>query len=128
MSVTLLLDEHLDPKLAEILQTLGIEAISMQEWLDGHYLGHPDDEILMAAAVERLTLVSYDVHSIPQFLKRLGAAGIDHNGVIFVSKKTLRSNSVYALARAIENLMAELGDVDWRNRMVFLGGSLWPSR
>jgi predicted nuclease of predicted toxin-antitoxin system len=120
MSVTLLLDEHMDLKLADILRRRGLEAVSMQDWLGGRYVGHPDDEILKTAAGEGLTLISYDVHSIPDVLQGLAEERIDHSGVILVSERTVKQNALSALARAIENLVSELGDVDWRNRALFL--------
>lgn len=120
MSLNLLLDEHIDPKLVQLLGQCGIEAVSMQEWRSGHYVGHPDHEILISTASEGLTLLSYDVHSIPELLDRLAEEEIIHGGIILVSERTIKQNALSALARALENLVSDLGDVDWRNRLVFL--------
>ncbi len=92
----------------------------MQEWRSGRYVGHPDHEILISTASEGLTLLSYDVHSIPELLARLAEEEIIHGGIILVSERTITQNALSALARALETLVNELGDVDWRNRMVFL--------
>jgi len=70
--------------------------------------------------VTRGTLLSYDAHSIPELLDRLAEEEIIHGGIILVSERASEQNALSALARALENLVNELGDVDWRNRMVFL--------
>ena len=120
MPLKLLLDEHIDPKLVQLLGQRGIEAVSMQEWRSGHYVGHPDHEILISMASEGLTLLSYDVHSMPELLDRLAEEEVTHGGIILVSERTIKQNALSALALALENLVNELGDVDWHNRMVFL--------
>jgi predicted nuclease of predicted toxin-antitoxin system len=120
MRPAFLLDENVDPRLAGLLARDGVDAISLCQWQNGGYVSSPDREILLAAELEGRVLITHDVSSIPSVLEDLGAAGINHAGVVFVSWKTLESRSISSLARALENLVNELGDVDWRNRMVFL--------
>lgn len=115
-----MLDEHLDPRLSGLLRQRGVDAISIHQWWGGRYRSRPDAEILLAAEAEGRILITYDVGTVPSLLADLGAAGTGHAGVGLVSSKTFDSRSISALTRAIENLISELGDVDWRNRLVFL--------
>ena len=71
MAVHFLLDEQMEPTLAGMLRQRGIDALSMQEWHGGSYLHRPDEEILAGAEADGLTLISYDVHTIPPLLRRL---------------------------------------------------------
>ena len=120
MPLAFLLDEHLDPRIAELFQQRGLDAFSIHHWQGGRFLSKPDREILLAAEVEGRVLITRDVGSVPSLLEDLGASGADHAGVVLISSKTFESRSISALARAIENVVSELGDVDWRNRLVFL--------
>ncbi len=120
MAVRFLLDEQMDPTLAGILRQRGIDAVSMQEWHGGSYLHRPDEEILAVAEADGLTLITYDVHTIPPLLGRLAESETAHAGVVLISFRTIESQAIATLARAIERLVSDLGEMDWRNRVVFL--------
>lgn len=57
------------------------------DWLDGHFIGASDEEILKEAARQSMTLLSFDLKTIPPLLRTWGERGVDHGGVIFVDNK-----------------------------------------
>jgi hypothetical protein len=67
----LLLDEHLSPVIAASLRRRDrkIVVFSMAEWEDTNFLGQEDAACLRQAAVQKLTLVTYDRRTIPPLLK-----------------------------------------------------------
>jgi hypothetical protein len=118
----LLLDEHLSPKIATGLQRMGIAITvhSMNEWNGGRFLGRTDHECLAEAARQGLTLVTYDVRSIPRFLKGWRDQGLSHAGVIYVDQRTIRSGDIGALVQGLARLIREFSVIDWTNRQEFL--------
>jgi hypothetical protein len=118
----LLLDEHVSPRLADELprHRSRLELIALQDFENGAYLGAPDAEMLQAADAHQLTLVTYDVRTIPSLLRTWAETGVRHNGVIFVNRKSIDPADIGALVRALCDLFDALGDVDWTDRVVFL--------
>jgi len=118
----LLLDEHLSPDIAEGLRrkckNLAIHGLA--EWEGGRFLGLSDDAILEEAAIQKLTLVTYDLKTIPPLLKTWIEAGHDHAGVIFVDNKTIPSSDRGGLIRALQKLNEDAGQGDWTNQVGFL--------
>lgn len=92
----------------------------MQEWQGGDYLSKPDEEILAAAEHDGLTLLSYDVHSIPALLERFSQAGSPHAGVVLISSRAIDPRAIAEIALGLERLVLDLGDFDWRNQVLFL--------
>jgi hypothetical protein len=82
----LLLDEHISTQVAKGLRRRApsLEIHYMAEWEDGRLLGQDDHDCLREAAVQCLTLVTYDRRTIPPLLKTWAEAGRTHGGVIFV--------------------------------------------
>ena len=120
MPAAFLLDAHLDPVLARLLRERGIEAIAMQQWQDGDYLTKSDQEMLAAAERDGLTLLSYDVHSLPALLVRFAETGTPHAGVVLISARTVDPRAIAEIALGIERLVSQMGDFDWRNQVLFL--------
>ena len=118
----LLLDEHLSPKIAAGLRRLNLSVVvySMNEWKGGAFLGRTDAECLTQAARERLTLVTYDRRTIPTLLKSWREQGRSHGGIIYVDEKTIPSDDIGSLVRAIAQLIREFGEVEWTDRQAFL--------
>jgi hypothetical protein len=118
----LLLDEHLSPAIAEGLHrkcnTLTVHGLA--EWEGGRFLGLTDETILEAAAVQKLTLVTYDLKTIPPLLKTWMEAGHAHGGVVFVDNKTIPSPDLGGLIRALQKLSQDTAKWDWKNRVCFL--------
>ena len=120
--MNLLLDEHLSPKLVDIVRGLdpGLDIESLHRWRSGAFVNRPDEAILRAAAEDGRTLVTFDVRTIPALLAEFAVAGERHGGVIFVSIKSYPQNDFKGLAHAIVSLAERTGDDDWTDRVVFL--------
>jgi hypothetical protein len=120
--LSFLLDEHISPDVATGLRQRekGLCVISLAEWQEGRFLGQPDDFLLKAANVQKLTLVTYDRRTIPPLLKMLAEAGQNHGGVIFVDEKTIPASDLGGLVRALKELFQESVKWDWTNRICFL--------
>jgi hypothetical protein len=118
----LLLDEHLAPDIAQAARKLsrGIRIVSIHDWLDGHFAGVPDAEILREAVRQRSPLVTFDLKTIPLLLRSWADQGTDHGGVVFVDEKTVAQNDVGGIAKALSELWKLQGNLDWTNRVFFL--------
>jgi len=118
----LLLDEHISPKVARGLRHHNPDIVvwHMNEWEQGAILGQPDSFCLQAAALQNLTLVTYDCKTIPPLLKIWAEEGRSHAGIIFVDEETVAPGNIGALVRALIELFKETGNWDWTNRVLFL--------
>jgi hypothetical protein len=120
MPARLLLDAHLSRALAEMLRRQGIDTLDLQEWRGGLLLEESDKEILRVAMVDGRILLTRDVSTIPVALRELARLNIDHAGVICISSKTFAQGAIGPIVDAIEALLTDMADVDWRNLMLFL--------
>ncbi len=121
--LSFLLDENISPIVAEAVKKKRpeIEIISLFYWQKGQLLGHGDELILIAAHEANLTLVTYDLRTIPQILVEWGQAGIPHAGVIFIDDRSIASNNFGQLMRSLIWLWDNYySDDNWQNRLVFL--------
>ncbi len=118
----LLLDEHVPPAVATGLARLNsrIEVHALRSWRGGGMLGEPDERILTEAAKAGLTLVTYDLDTLPRLLGEFARGGHSHGGVIFISQRQIRSSDVGGLVRALAALVNESGNWDWTGRVAFL--------
>lgn len=118
----LLLDEHLTPDIVPAARKLNrrVRIISIHDWVDGHFVGIPDPEILREAARQKKTLVTFDLKSIHLLLRSWAEQGTDHGGVVFVDEKTFSQNDIGGIARALAELWKLQGDLDWTNHVFFL--------
>jgi hypothetical protein len=118
----LLLDEHISPDLANGLRrrNRAPEVRYMVEWERGRFLGQDDRACLLEAAIQRLTLVTYDRRTIPPLLKIWAEEERTHGGVIFVDEKTISPADIGGLVWALTSLARETGSWDWTNRIYFL--------
>ena len=118
----LLLDEHISPTVADGLRRRErlLVVSYMAEWENGEFLGQQDFACLQQAAVQRLTLVTYDRRTIPPLLKSWAEEGRKHGGVIFVDEKTIPPSDLGGLVRALSNLSRKTAKWDWTNRICFL--------
>ena len=117
-----LLDEHVSPEVADGLRRRNRSLLvhCMAEWENGNFLGQEDSACLLAAATQRLTLVTYDRRTIPPLLKTWAEAGRNHGGVIFVDEKTISPADIGGLMRALIHMFKETGRWDWTDRVCFL--------
>jgi hypothetical protein len=118
----LLLDEHISPGVAASLRRRDRKVVvfGMAEWEDGNFLGQEDAACLRQAAVQKLTLVTYDRRTIPPLLKDWAEAGRQHAGVIFVDEKTISQADIGGLVQSLGVLLKEARDWDWTDRVCFL--------
>ncbi len=118
----LLLDEHISPVIAHQLKAKNpnLEVVGLSEWENGIHLGRPDDELLLLAREQHLTLVTYDRRTITPLLKDWAEAGTVHAGVIFVDEKTIAPNDFGSLVRSLEALWQAYGDQIWIDWVFFL--------
>jgi hypothetical protein len=125
----LLLDEHVSPAIASRLaiRRPELKVTTMQSWERGAYLSAPDDVLLRAYAAE-LTLVTYDLRTIPILLKQWSEEETPHGGVIFVDTKTIAPNDLGGLVRALVQLCDAHGSAKWRDRVVYLTRAGRPER
>ncbi len=120
--LTLLLDEHISPDVAEGFgrRQKKLSILCLAEWEGGQFLGTPDELILEAAAAQKLTLVTYDRKTFPPLLKVWVETGRDHGGVIFVDEKTITSSDIGGLVRALQEFANAHSDTDMANAVFFL--------
>ncbi|MHB8744180.1 MAG: hypothetical protein ACYC9L_13780 [Sulfuricaulis sp.] len=83
-------------------------------------MGLSDEAILEEAIAQELTLVTYDLKTIPPLLKTWIEAGHDHGGVIFVDNKTIPSSDRGGLIRTLQKIAENSGQGDWTNQVCFL--------
>jgi hypothetical protein len=118
----LLLDEHISPDVAGGLRRRDRQVIvwGMAEWENGNFLGQEDSACLREAAVQNLTLVTYDRRTIPPLLKNWAEEARQHGGVIFVDEKTISQADIGGLIQSLDKLVKEARDLDWTDRIYFL--------
>jgi hypothetical protein len=118
----LLLDEHIPPAVAAGLKRRipSIEVHALRNWQGGAFLGEPDDAILTEAAVLGLTIVTYDMDTIPKALYERMRAGLSHGGAVLIPQKQIRSSDVGGLVWALSELYRREGKADWTGRVDFL--------
>jgi hypothetical protein len=118
----LLLDEHISPDVATGMRRRNRTLIvrSLVEWEGGNFLGQDDAACLREAAVQRLTLVTYDRRTIQPLLKTWAEEGRHHAGVIFVDEKSLSPADIGGLVRALTAVAKESAHWDWTDRICFL--------
>lgn len=120
--LSLLLDEHISPRVAEQLRQKcpKMPVQGLQTWEQGRYLQVEDGLLLNLANQQGLTLVTYDLRTIPALLADFAEQGRGHAGVIFIDQRTIAPNNFGLLVRSLLFLWQAEQDGDWQNRAVFL--------
>jgi hypothetical protein len=118
----ILLDEHISPRVARqvLRRNSQVPIISISGWENGVHLSDTDEEVLLSANKQGLTLVTYDKRSIVPLLKSWAEQGIDHGGVVFIDQHTLAADDFGGLVRALCELWEAESRRKWTNRIVFL--------
>ena len=118
----LLSDEQISPAVARQAPSRcrGIQITAMNAWEGGHFLGASDELVLKEAHKQQLTLVTFDLRTIPPLLRLWAEQGIDHGGVLLVDDRTFAQNDVGGLVAALCAVWKAQRDLDWTNRVVYL--------
>src|SRR2546422_5811062 len=118
----LLLDEHLSPRIVQQFRARWPHAQidSVLDWADGRVSGVPDDLLLREAHTHGWTLVTYDQATIVPLLKNWAEQGIPHSGVILIDDRTIASNDIGGLLRALGTLWDREKNSDWKNTVLYL--------
>ena len=107
----LLTDEHYPAEIAQAVrrQMADFDIQSIHETNLAGLLVQP---LLAALDLQRRTLLTRDVNSIPDFLKERLREGKTHGGAVYVSNR-FRQNDLRALIRALVTFLKTHGDEDW---------------
>ena len=119
MKFKLLLDEHINDQVAPALRRKfpSLDVVSIYET---HLAGLPDPTLLEVLDVERRTLVTRDVNSIPAYVNARMRDGLTHAGVIFVDSKRLKQTDLKGLIRRLVEVVEKYVDEDWTCRSGWL--------
>jgi len=142
LMLSLLLDEQISPQVVAsvsalragagaagpsvqslYVQSLYVQSLYVQSlyaWRGGALTGTDDALVLQGAAEDGLTLVTYDLKTIPPVLAEWGASGRSHGGVIFVDDRSIAPSDFGGLARALLACLEAQGAWDWTDRIVYL--------
>ena len=120
--LSFLLDEQISPEVCKQINSKypEISIVSLHHCQNDYFLGVADEEILQAAKLEQLTLVTYDQKTIPPILVEWGQANIDHAGVIFIDYRSISPGNFGGLIKAIVWLGQTQSNSNWQNRIVYL--------
>jgi len=120
--LSFLLDEHISPEVSKQLQKThpNINIHPLQKWENGKYLGASDRSILTNAYEQGLTLVTYDLRTIPLLLQELSQQEESHAGVVFINEKTIASKDIGGLVKALTLLWQAEHQQNWKNRIFFI--------
>jgi hypothetical protein len=118
----ILTDEQIDPDIAVAAKKRcrDLSILSLFDRMDGHFVGASDEEVLRESSRQGLTLLSYDLKTIPTLLRAWGERGVDHGGVIFVDNKNFAQNDISGISKALVDLWDVQGKLNWMNRCFFL--------
>jgi predicted nuclease of predicted toxin-antitoxin system len=117
-----LLDVHVAKAVLGALRKTApsVQAEHISQWRHGALLTADDEEILAACHTEERMLLTYDLATIPDLLRRWMAEGRSHSGVIFADENTVKPNAPTEVATAIAGLAREIGNADTTNLIRFL--------
>ena len=97
-----------------------LHAEHISQWRGGAFRRAEDAEILAACHAEKRVLITYDLATIPDLLRRWMAEDRSHSGVVFGDENTVKPNVPAAVASAIAMLAGEIGDTDTTNLIRYL--------
>lgn len=117
-----LLDENISPVVADGLAKRWPRMLpaTVHSWKSGSLLGAGDAILLQAALTENLTLVTFDVNTIPAMITTWAEEGAAHAGIVFVNSRTIPQDAHGTLIRALGQFWMQHRQINWRNRIAFL--------
>ncbi|MCX6380122.1 MAG: hypothetical protein NT023_11715 [Armatimonadetes bacterium] len=120
--LSILLDENISHIVAEQVRQKQPQMFieSLHKFQGGVYRGTDDAQLLSIATEVKLTLITYDLQTIPDLLTEWSQEGIAHADVVFVDRHTIGSHDLGRLVRAILRFWEQNTEFDWTNRTAFL--------
>ena len=117
-----LLDENISSVIAEQISRKNpqVSVQSVFRWRGGAFIGQSDGRLFRTAAQEGLTLVTYDLRTIPALLSEMAADGENHAGVVFVDDASIRGSDFGGLVTALLSHWHLHSAQEWHNRVGFL--------
>lgn len=117
-----LLDENISHVVAEqlLLKNPLMQVHSIHRWKNKAFVGNADERLLRVAQSEGLTLVTFDLRTIPTLLSELAADGVFHGGVLFVDDASIRNNDYGGLVNSLLAHWQRYCGEEWGNRVAFL--------
>jgi hypothetical protein len=121
-AVKLLLDVHIARAAIGALRKAAphVQAEHISQWRGGAFLRAEDAEILAACHAEKRVLVTYDLATIPDLLRRWMVEERPHSGVVFADENTVKPNVPGDVASAISSLAKDIGNADTTNLVRYL--------
>ena len=120
--LSFLLDEQISPQVVMALSVLqaDVPVISLYSWRGGAMTGTDDSIVMQGALEDGLTLVTYDLKTIPPILVEWEVSGRSHCGVIFVDNCSIAPADFGGLARSLLFCFEAQGNWEWSDRVVYL--------
>lgn len=120
--IAYLLDENISPVVADQVAAKNPAMVlhSVLRWQEGTLIGQPDSRVLRAATQAGLTLVTYDLKTIPPLLTELASDNEIHAGVLVVDDASIRNHDLGGLVTALLAHYERYGAQEWTNRIAFL--------
>jgi|HubBroStandDraft_5_1064220.scaffolds.fasta_scaffold135929_2 hypothetical protein len=117
-----LLDENISPVVADGLAKRWPRMLpaTVHTWKSGSLLGAGDAILLQAALTENLTLVTFDVNTIPAMITAWAEEGTAHAGIVFVNTRTISQDAHGTPIRALGQFWMQHRQINWLNRIAFL--------
>jgi hypothetical protein len=121
VTLTLLLDEHISPVVADQIRAKRpeIDVHSLFHWRGREFIGVPDPTILSALYTDARVLVTYDTQMLSDW-SFVFSGELPFAGIIFVDEHTIAPNDIGGLVLALLALWEQHHKDDWTNRIEFL--------
>jgi hypothetical protein len=117
----LLLDEHMDPLIAEQLRQRRHDVVAVAA--DDELRGSTDESLIEWAAAQHRAVVTYDIRGFSRLLEQRASLGLETVGVVFVSRRAYPADKARGpLVRDLSRLREAYSSPDaLAERAVWLG-------
>lgn len=105
MAASFLLDEHISPMVAKGLVEGGVDAVAVA---GGELQGSADAVVFRSAIDSGRLVVTYNCADFAVLLSDAVRAGVDLPGVVFVDHRTIPTNDIGGLVRALRTLASRI--------------------
>lgn len=117
-----LTDAHMSPKVAVQVQAKrrDCQIHCLRSWRGGRLLDAEDNEILIAAFEEGLTLITYDQRTIVPLVSQWMMEGRSHGGVVFIDEQSILQEDIGGQVLALVELWDSANTDAWTVRIICL--------